>query len=65
MDLHIPSVADMGPKPIPASAHYHVINHPRFHPNNLWERRPDGLYVLAGSVYALPEGNIKPCTAQH
>lgn len=43
--------------------YFHVITK-GVHPNNLWTRRPDGLYELAGSAYAFPEERVVECTAQ-
>ncbi len=38
----------------------HVIKD-GYHPHNTWERRPDGLYELAGSVYAFTDDQVKVC----
>lgn len=40
---------------------FHVIAD-GFHPHNTWERRPDGLYDLAGSAYAFRDDEVKRCT---
>lgn len=45
--------------------HFHVIGVKGFHPNNTWERRPDGLYVHTGSVYAFTDAQIQACGTTH
>lgn len=44
-----------------AVAHFHVQGLPYVHPGNLWTRREDGLYELAGSVYAFNDSQVVPC----
>lgn len=44
--------------------YFHVIGMAHVHPGNLWARRSDGLYELAGSAYAFPESQVRKCTTR-
>lgn len=41
--------------------YFHVVGLKGYHPNNLWTRRPDGLYDHIGSVYAFDDANVRRC----
>lgn len=45
--------------------HFHVVGVKGFHPNNVWERREDGLYDHTGSVYAFTDDEMQACGAVH
>jgi hypothetical protein len=41
--------------------YFHVVGLKGYHPNNLWTRRPNGLYDLSGSAYAFDDVNVRRC----
>ncbi len=45
--------------------HFHVVNAQRFHPNNVWELRPDGLFEHTGSPYAFKAEDVRACNEPH
>lgn len=45
--------------------HLHVVDMPGHHPANVWHRLYEGLVELNGSVYAIPEVNLKMCSEKH
>jgi hypothetical protein len=42
---------------------FHVVGRTGYNPLSTWERRPDGLYELAGSPYAFEDKYVRKCTA--
>jgi hypothetical protein len=47
-----------------AGEYWHVIGLPHVHPNNLWTRRADGLFELAGAAYAFDDSQVRKCTGR-
>lgn len=45
--------------------HFHVVGVKGFHPNNVWERREDGLYDHTGSAYAFTDEEVLACGETH
>lgn len=45
--------------------HFHVVGVKGYHPLNVWERRPDGLYDHSGSAYAFTDDEVQACGAVH
>lgn len=44
---------------------FHVVGLEGFHPHNIWEMRPDGLFELSGSVYAFRDEDVRECTSNN
>lgn len=47
-----------------ARQYFHVVGLPHVHPNNMWTRREDGLYEMAGSAYAFDDAQVRVCTTR-